>query len=63
MLPFRHYTYDEFKRKVLKMFEEADFSQLTSQDMKQGNEETPDDLLTGLQFNEMKSFPKLDLLN
>ena len=44
--PLRHYTYEAFKRKVLKIFEEPDLTQATSRELfetKQWTEETLDD--------------------
>ena len=64
--PLRHYSYEAFKRKVLKIFEEPDLTQATFRELfetKQGTEETLDDYMSRVQFLERKSFPKLDLQN
>ena len=56
----RHYTYDAFNRKVLKIFEEPDLTQLTSRElfeMIQGTWESLYDFMTRLQFLVTKSFP------
>ena len=64
--PLRHYSYEGFKRKVLKIFDEPHLAQATSRELfetKQGTEETLDDYMTRVQFLVTKSFPKLDLQN
>ena len=62
----RHYTSDEFKRNFLNIFEEPDLTQARSLELfekKEGNAETLDDFMKGVEFLVTISFPKLDLQN